>query len=78
MKDINITTFKYKNIHEGIAYYSLLNKEIGISSIAISNITNILWHEIIHKILYEDISDNRNVTISWDNIAYELEDFLFR
>lgn len=67
--------------HHGIAYYVFDTGNIHIVDARCAPIIeNILWHETIHKLLYEgEFSDFPYATsFCWDYIAYELEDFLFR
>lgn len=41
------------------------------------NVSATLWHEFIHKLLYEEIEPKKQTSYLWDHIAYDLEEFLF-
>ena len=79
MKDVQIHTFLQTPQDRGGAYYDRRDGIIYIGKDSMYNIVNILWHEIIHKILYEEniIETPQWRTFDWDNIAFEIEDFLF-
>ena len=74
--DIKIKTLDKRTqvIYNWCGAYDMIDGSIHIGCDE-DHITSIIWHEIMHKILFEQISMESNKF--WDNIADEIQYFIF-
>lgn len=57
------------------ASYNLLSHDINLYGFEESSPAN-LWHEMTHKVLWEEKDIPDNASEAWDNIAYDLQEYL--